>query len=110
MHMSSQSVLGVIEEPGPDATTVLTITGDLDLVTAPQLDDWFDRLVAAGADTVVIDLAGVGFVDSSGVRTLITGHKALHQASARLVVRAPSPSTRRLFDVTGLSAVLAVEG
>jgi anti-sigma B factor antagonist len=108
--MSSHSVLGVFEEPGPDGCTVLTVTGDLDLVTAPQLDDWFDRLVVSGADTVVLDLAGVGFVDSSGLRALVTGHKALHAASARLVVRSPNQSTRRLFDMTGLSTVIGVEG
>jgi anti-sigma B factor antagonist len=44
--------------------TVLEVHGDLDLATAPQLRDGLHRLVDAGDLQVVVDLAGVGFMDS----------------------------------------------
>ncbi len=93
-------------EPG---TVVLALRGELDPHTAPILDDHVGRALDAGASTVVLDLAALSFIDSSGLRSVIAAHKGLAERGGTLVLRAPGPTTQRLLDVTGLDDLLVVE-
>jgi anti-anti-sigma factor len=52
--------------------------------------------------TVTLDLGSVAFIDSSGLRALVVGHKALEERGGALVVANPSPTAARLLEVTGL--------
>lgn len=84
----------------------LVLDGDLDSHTAPKLDAVVQSLGAD--DDVTIDLARVGFIDSSGLRVLITAHSVLSERGQRLVLMAPSSAVIRLFEITGLSEHLHV--
>jgi len=86
---------------------VLVLVGDVDVHTAEDLDAHLDRL-GTGAD-VVVDLAGVGFIDSSGLRVVIAHHQRLGDASAALVLRSPSAAVTRLVQIAGLDEHLNVE-
>jgi anti-sigma B factor antagonist len=89
------------------ATNTLELRGELDSHTATLLGEHLDRL-GPGAD-VTLDLAGVAFVDSSGLRVLIEAHQAHDAASSRLVLARPSDSVERLLGITGLHEHLHVE-
>jgi anti-sigma B factor antagonist len=93
----------------PDGGPVLVVHGDVDLLTAPQLEEHLTAVVDDDITTLVLDLAHVGFIDSSGVRAIITGHRALEQRSIALVLRSPSTAARRLLELTGLDGVLTIE-
>jgi anti-sigma B factor antagonist len=99
----------VVEGADADGTPVLSVTGDLDLVSAPALDRRFAELARQGGQRAVVDLANVTFIDSSGVRAIISGHQLLQQHSSALVLRSPSAATRRLLELTGLDGVLSIE-
>lgn len=58
---------------------------------------------------VVLDLAGVEFIDSSGLRVVVEQHQRCSDAGGSLVLRNPSRVVRRLLDVTGLTELLRVE-
>lgn len=90
------------DEPG-----VLVLAGELDPSTAPVLDAAIDAALARGAATLVINLAGVTFLDSSGLRSLISAHIRLGPEPLRL--RGPSASARQLLTITGLDAHFVVE-
>jgi anti-sigma B factor antagonist len=78
----------------------LVLEGDIDSYTAPRLDS---AVQALGFDSgITIDLAGVEFIDSSGLRVLITTHSALDERGQQLVLLSPSPAVARLFEITGL--------
>jgi anti-anti-sigma factor len=79
---------------------VLTVRGELDLATAPLLQEQIDAL----AEAPIVDLTGVDFVDSTGLRVLITAHDTC--GGLPLVVR-DGPVTR-LFDLTGVRERLLV--
>ena len=51
---------------------------------------------------VALDLGGVDFIDSSGLRVIVTAHQALEDAGRRLVLVGLSESVQSLFDITGL--------
>jgi anti-anti-sigma factor len=63
----------------------------------------------AGDDDVVIDMAEVSFMDSSGLRVLLDLHQRADQAGCRLVLLTPSQTVTKLLDVSGLSDHFTVE-
>jgi anti-anti-sigma factor len=67
---------------------------------------------ARGADTdaIQVDLAGVGFMDSSGIDALIAGYRAAHGAGRRFTVVRPQHSVRRVFEITGVLPMFSGEG
>ncbi|GAB3085295.1 STAS domain-containing protein [Micromonospora schwarzwaldensis] len=88
--------------------TVLEVRGELDMATSPQLHEALQRLVDAGTRQVVVDLAGVGFMDSSGLGALVVMFKALREAGGRLVLAAVRPPVRSVLAVTSVDRAIRV--
>jgi anti-anti-sigma factor len=91
------------------STPVVVLTGELDPHTAPRFAQALDPLQRPDIEQIVVDLAGVRFIDSSGLRVLIAAEHELSERGARLVLRAPSPAARRLLEITDLIDRLNVE-
>jgi anti-anti-sigma factor len=89
--------------------TVLVLDGDLDVHSAPLVQQAVAAALREGAGDVVLDLHDVSFVDSSGLGALIACHKRARRDSCRLVLRSPSHRVARLLAVTTLDRVLTVE-
>lgn len=88
---------------------VLVVCGELDAHTSGLLAVHLDPL-PAGAGEVVVDLSGVEFIDSSGLRLLVATHQQATEAGRRLVLRDPSKVVERLLDIAGLADHLHVSG
>ncbi|MGN6371987.1 MAG: STAS domain-containing protein [Solirubrobacteraceae bacterium] len=85
-----------------DGETVrLTTRGELDLATSPQLEQEMRTILARGAQRVTIDLSGLTFVDSSGLRVLIVLHERSKQDGWELALLAPSNPARAVFRISG---------
>jgi anti-sigma B factor antagonist len=85
-----------IERDGRAAT--IAISGELDLATISTAREAVEQALP-GSDTIVLDLTGVGFIDSTGLGLIAF---TAQQIGERLTV-IPSPVTRRLLDLTGMS-------
>ena len=83
----------------------LTVSGEIDAHTAPSLAAAID---AAGPD-VTIDLSGVEFIDSSGLRVLIDAHQRLADDGGGLTIAAPSEAVTRLFEISGVDDYLTID-
>ena len=103
---------------GPDLTlatdhngdrAVITVAGELDAYSAPSLEEEASRLLSDGVSDLVLDLSGTRFLDSSGLRAILTAQRRLADRDGRLSLRAPSESVRRLLDITGLVDHFPVE-
>ncbi len=92
-----------------DDEVVLVLRGELDPHTAPALREQIDEVTADSTRTLVLDVSGLRFIDSSGLRVIIGAHKDMTARSGRLVLRAPTDTTRRLLDITGLADHIAVD-
>ena len=68
-----------------------------------------DLLAVGGPPEIVVDLAELDFLDSSGLAVLITAQKALSDQGRRLVIRSAKPNQLKVFEVTGLMDFLNVE-
>jgi anti-sigma B factor antagonist len=90
-----------------DLMRIVVLRGEVDSHTAGQLEGTLDGL---GSDSdVVLDVGGVEFIDSSGLRVIINAHQSLDESGHRLVLRAPSEAVTRLLAITGLLDRLHVD-
>lgn len=81
------------------------MTGEIDFTSTGPVQATLNGMILPGGGTVVLDLTGVGFIDSSGLGALIGGNRIAQERGTRLVLVA-SPSVRRLLQVTALDTVL----
>lgn len=92
------------------STSTIALVGELDPATAPQLDDAIEQvLTEENVERLVLDLSGLTFLDSSGLRVFVTAREAVTSRGGELSLRRPSANTQRLLDITGLGEIIAVE-
>ena len=99
-----------MESPGMNsAWVVLTLVGELDMARTPDLDRMAADALASGTVDAVVDLSGVGFMDSSALRWLLNFQDRLDRASGRLRLAAPPGGTlERLLALSGLEGRFTV--
>ena len=88
--------------------TVLAVGGELDTYTAPTLRDRLADLQESGTNTVVIDLSGVDFLDSTGLGVLVASLERAKQLGGALPLVCAEERILRLFRITGLDAVFTI--
>ena len=84
---------------GPGVNRVM-LSGELDMATAPQLAD---ALAEAPRDCValIVDLSELAFMDSTGLKTILSAHARFAEAGCRLVLIAGRPQVQKVFELTG---------
>lgn len=92
-----------------DDRWVIDLDGELDPHTAPLLQRELDRALAMGANRVILELEGLRFIDSSGLRVLVSAHRLLAGREGTLVLAHPTETTSRLLEITGLLDRLEIE-
>jgi anti-anti-sigma factor len=80
--------------------------GRLDLLTATEVRQHFAQAIATGSRRLIVDLAEVQFMDSSGLAVLISGLKAARLAGGDLRIARPNDQARLLFELTRLDQIL----
>jgi len=88
-------------------TLELTVTGRIDTVTSPDFQKAALPL-AAGVKSIDLDLAGVEYVSSAGLRALAAIHLAVRDAGGALTVKNLQEDVKTVFDMTGFSALLGL--
>ena len=88
--------------------TIIDLVGDLDFHTARQLREKLIELNSEGVTDVILDLAELDFIDSSGLSVLVAALKRLRNQGGDLVLQSVSDQTRRVLEVSGLSRVLSI--
>jgi len=91
-----------------DATTPVRVVavGEVDAASAPWLDEAISVAVSSGAGAVVLDLGGVTFLDSSGLRVLTAAVTEAERVGQRVAVSAASQVVERVLSMTGLTGLL----
>jgi anti-anti-sigma factor len=105
-HERQLTVSTTVEE----TTARVTITGELDVDSAPQVADELTALADREVTAVVVDVAGLIFVDSTGLRAILAGRETLQRVGATLVLHGATGVVERVLDMTGLKGLLAEAG
>src|SRR5689334_4104816 len=93
----------------PDGLGVVHVSGDIDIDTAPALDAALSSLMAAGATHIAIGLAGVEFLDSVAINTLVRANLKIRSRGGRLRLAAVREHPRRLFGLLGMDQVIPLD-
>ena len=100
------SELGAQLEISPTATG-WKLSGEIDAHTAPLLATAMAELPTGD---VTVDVAGVSFMDSSGLRVLIDAATRARDAGGELIIANPTPGISRLVEISGLGGQLRLGG
>jgi len=86
---------------------VIFVAGEIDMAGGPILDA---ALVEREADDpLVVDLEGVSFIDSSGLRSLLGASQRAQGRGTSIVLRSAGPEVMRLLDITGTGSMFVLE-
>lgn len=97
---------GLTVDPQQDG--VLVVAGELSLAEAPILERHLAEVLATATSTVVVDLAGVEFIDSTGLSVLVRAHQQASERGVGFGVRNPRAQAHRLLSLTGLEERLTI--
>ncbi|MGQ0841082.1 STAS domain-containing protein [Actinokineospora sp.] len=99
-----------INSEGTDPV-VMSIAGEVDLATAPRLEQALgEALATPGATGVTLDLSRVEFMDSAGLRVLVAALRQAEDTGRTLTLYEPHDRVRRIIEITGLSEVFGLAG
>jgi anti-sigma B factor antagonist len=92
---------------GSPPVAVVTVGGEVDVYSAPQLRDQLTETLAE-QPTVVVDLSGVEFIDSTGLGALVAARTTAAERGGTLALVCTQQRILKLFAITGLDSVFAI--
>jgi anti-sigma B factor antagonist len=99
--MGAQAQLKLDVRPESDRI-VIVMEGELDMANAPTLQEAIESEQVAAAENVVLDLQGLTFLDSTGLRVVLAARELCWRRSQEFAVTPGSAQVQRLLSVTGV--------
>ena len=84
---------------------IIAVTGRVDTTTAPELEA---GLKLAGNETLTLDLSGVPYMSSAGLRCLLTAQKTMMAGGGSITIVGVQAAVREVLDITGFSSILTL--
>jgi anti-anti-sigma factor len=97
-----------IQQEDVDGTRVLALTGRLDTETSADVELTLQDLMNAGERNFLVDMSGVGYVSSAGLRVLLATAKQLEGGKGSLRLCSLNASVKQVFDVAGFSKLFSI--
>lgn len=98
-----------IRNEDKEGFSILFLEGEIDAYTAPKLREALIPLAERPGQHITVDLSEVGYIDSTGLGIFIGALKATHSHNGTLKLTGMSERVQRLFTITGLDEVIAIE-
>lgn len=92
-----------------DGIRRLAVIGELDIATAHRLEQEVNTAVAEGAKVILVDLANLSFIDSTGLRVFLRLNEQATSTGWRLKMARPSEQVRTVLRVTGVEGELPID-
>ncbi len=90
-------------------TAVVSLSGEIDLATAPAVRAELEHVLQQGGDELRVDMSGVEFVDSTGLGVLVWAWEQARAQRMDYLVVDPSAMATRVLEQSGLSRIFTVE-
>jgi len=87
---------------------IVELFGRFDELAGAEVRQVFDQIVTAGGNRVLVDMAGVEYISSSGLRTLLMLHRGLKANQGVMKVCALSPFVAEVFEISNFTAVFDI--
>jgi anti-sigma B factor antagonist len=89
---------------------LVRVAGEVDLHSSPELREVFHALVSGAPPLLVVDLAEVKYMDSSGVGTLVELKRLIERRGGQVVLAALQPRVRSVFEIAQLDRFFRIAG
>jgi anti-sigma B factor antagonist len=99
--------LTIDKEKSPNGS-LLRVAGEVDLYSSPELRKAILKAVPSAKGGLVVDLAGVTYIDSSGVATLVEGLRSAREHGTGFILNAPSQAVTQVLELARLDSVFEV--
>ena len=86
--------------------TVVSLMGEIDLATADALNQALAQAMEGRPARLAVDVSGVSFLDSTGIRCFVIGARKGSEMGCQLVVRNPTAAILRVFEICGVDEIL----
>lgn len=97
-----------IESRQHGSVIVATLKGRMDAVTAPEFDAWFTARIQAGENRLVLDMAGLDYISSAGLRSLLAAAKRVKAVVGAIVLCGLTGTVAEVFKMSGFMAIFTV--
>ena len=91
-----------------DTTLTVVISGNIDTVTAPELDSQLQENLS-GIKDLVLDFAAVDYISSAGLRVLLMANQQMEDVDGNMSVKNVNEDVRDVFEMTGFDSLLNLE-
>jgi len=98
----------MIETRTVDGTPILDLSGEVDSYNSPKLRERMVSLIDEGKPSLVINMAGVDYIDSTGLGTLVAGLKRASEKGGTIRIICPNEQIYKVFNITGLVKVFQI--
>jgi len=97
-----------ISETKQDNVTILQLQGKLDSMSSPELDKRLIALIESGTRQIAVNLEGLDYVSSAGLRVFLSAAKRIKQTQGRLALANPSVQVQQIFDIAGFESIMPI--
>jgi len=97
-----------ITERTEENIPVVSITGDIDLESSPKLRDFLKPKSVKKTPALLLDFAGVNYIDSSGLATLIEYYQSVQGFKGKLALASLSPRVKNVFEIVRLEQIFSL--
>ena len=97
-----------ITERAEGTVPIVSITGDVDLETSPQLREFLKTKSSGKTPLLLLDFTGVNYIDSSGLATLIEYFQAVQAFQGKLALTSLSPRVKNVFEIVRLEQIFSL--
>jgi anti-sigma B factor antagonist len=87
---------------------LIKLVGDLDILGVGEIETQFTGYCAGENPRVLVDLSGVDFLASIGIRLLTLNAKSILSRGGRMVLLSPTPDVRSVLEITGIPAIIPI--
>jgi anti-sigma B factor antagonist len=91
-----------------DQVTLVEVQGRIDSMNANELGDALTQLIDEGRAQIVLDLAGVDYMSSAGLREIVSALKRIRRGTGDLRIAQPSERVQEVMEMAGLDTIFQI--
>lgn len=89
-------------------TTIVSVSGRIDAITAPEFEGNLDALITAGEKILLINLSGLGYISSAGLRSILSSAKKLKALSGEILFTGLQGPVDEVFQISGFKSIFKI--
>ena len=87
---------------------MINLTGKFDIIGTGEIETKFTGYCAGNGVRVIVDLSGVDFLASIGIRLLMLTAKSVNKRGGKMVILNPTPDVKNVLEVTGIPGIIPI--